>query len=274
MKGSTAAIGNMPPRIIWEPDNKEMILISGGEFLMGRDDGQDDERPAHTVYVLPFYIDRYPVTQQEYHRFVQATDHPIPRYDVEWVDSSAYNWDSDTRTPPPDKLDHPVVLVTWGDALAYSQWAQKRLPTEAEWERAARGTDGRRWPWGDKLKEENCNTRYLDLGQTTPVHQFSPQSDTPEGVGDLIGNTWEWTGSLYRPYPFDENDGRQDPSAPGWRVLRGGSWLNDFSQANSTTRLDGDFLFYTNVGFRCAISVSVVQDALYAAFIDECQSSS
>jgi formylglycine-generating enzyme required for sulfatase activity len=107
------------------------------------------------------------------------------------------------------------------------------------------------------------------LGQTTPVQKFSPQGDTSTGIGDMIGNVWEWTSSLYKPYPFDSDDGREEPLTSGWRVLRGGSWLNDSALANATARMDGDFVFYNNVGFRCAISVSVVRDALYAAFLNE-----
>jgi formylglycine-generating enzyme required for sulfatase activity len=262
---------SLPPKIIWEPDSKEMILIPGGEYIIGRNDGRKNEQPEHTISSEPFYIDRYPVTQSEYLRFVNATERQIPNYDVEWVDTAGYNWDPETRLPPQDKLDHPVVLVTWEDAQAYSRWAEKRLPTEAEWECAARGPKGRRWPWGTTFNPENCNTKVLGIGQTTPIQQFSPQGDTPSGVGDLVGNVWEWTSSLYKPYPFDMNDGRQDPLAPGWRVLRGGSWLNDTTLAHPTARMDGDFLFYTNVGFRCAISVRVVRDALYAAFLNEFQ---
>jgi formylglycine-generating enzyme required for sulfatase activity len=259
---NTAPEIRLPPQIIWEPDGKEMVLISGGSFTMGRNNGPDNAAPQHEVYLEPFYIDRYPVTQAEYHRFVQVRAHPIPSYHVDWVNSDEYNWDEETRTPPADKLDHPVVLVTWRDACAYSAWARKRLPTEAEWERAARGTDGRRWPWGDEFKPGYCNTYGLGVGRTTAVYRFTPHGDSPEGVGDLVGNVWEWTSSLYRPYPYDPHDGREDPDAPGFRVLRGGSWFNDASSAHGCARLDGDFLFFTNVGFRCAVSAERVASAL------------
>ena len=253
---------HLPSRIIWEPDGKEMILIPGGEFIMGRDGGRGNERPEHTVVLESFYIDRYPVTQAEYRRFVKATGHTIPHYHVEWVDTKGYNWDTETHTPPSDKLDHPVVLVKWEDGQAYSRWAKKRLPTEAEWERTARGQDGHRWPWGNHFVRGNCNTRGINAGQTTPVYRFSPRGDSSEGVGDMVGNVWEWTSSLYWPYPYDQGDGREDPIATGWRALRGGSWHNDFTIATATARLDGDFLFFNNVGFRCAVSVDVVLDAL------------
>lgn len=252
----------LPPRIIWEPDGKEMVLIPGGTFAMGRNDGPENARPQHEVSLGPFYIDRYPVTQAEYHNFVQATRHPIPCYHVDWVNSTEYNWDPETLLPPIDKLDHPVVLVSWDDARTYCKWARKRLPTEAEWEHAARGQDDRRWPWGNEFKQGYCNIYGLGVGRTTAVYRFSPHGDTPEGVADLIGNVWEWTSSLYWPYPYDSQDGREDPQAQGYRVLRGGSWFNDLAVANSTARLDGDFVFFTNVGFRCAVSADVVQGVL------------
>jgi formylglycine-generating enzyme required for sulfatase activity len=241
--------------IIWKIDGKEMIYIPSGKFLMGSDEGVGNEAPTHTLRLDAFYIDRYPVTNEEYKRFVDATGHPVPCYDVDWVDASDYNWDPETRTPPSGKEKHPVVLVSWEDAQAYAAWAGKRLPTEAEWERAARGTDGRRWPWGDEFVEDRCNSKESGAGGTVPVDQYSPDYDSPDGVGDTVGNVWEWTSSLFRPYPYDTDDGRESQEAKGWRVLRGGSWANDLDRARCTARLDGDFVFYNNVGFRCAVSV-------------------
>lgn len=243
----------LPPRIIWEPDGKEMVLISGCTFVLGRDGGLENERPEHAVAVDDFYIDRYPVTQGEYSRFVQETEHTVPCYQVEWADRE-YNWDPESNSPPGDKLDHPVVMVSWEDASAYAVWAQKRLASEAEWERAARGPEGFRWPWGNEFGQGHCNSKEMLVARTTAVYRFSPHGDSAEGVADLVGNVWEWTSSLYKPYPYDAEDGREGPSVSGWRTLRGGSWLNDMTKATATARLDGDFLFFTNVGFRCAIS--------------------
>jgi formylglycine-generating enzyme required for sulfatase activity len=240
--------------ITWEKDGKEMVYIPGGDFLMGSDEGRDNESPAHKVHVDAFYIDRYPVTNEEYKRFVDATGHPVPCYDVEWAEPQDYNWDPEERTPPKGKEKHPVVLVSWEDAKAYAAWVGKRLPTEAEWERAACGPDERRWPWGDEFIEGCCNTRESNTNGTTPVDEYSPEGDSPEGIGDMVGNVWEWTSSLFRPYPYDANDGRESQEADGWRVLRGGSWHNDLDRARCTARLDGDFLFFNNVGFRCAAS--------------------
>jgi len=240
--------------IIWEADGKEMVHIPAGSFLMGSDESRGNEGPAHTVHVNAFYIDRYPVTHEEYKRFVDATGHPVPCYDVEWAEPYGYNWDPQKRTPPKGKERHPVVLVSWEDAQAYATWAGKRLPTEAEWERAARGADGRRWPWGDGFVQGRCNTRESGANGTVPVGQYSPRDESPDGVGDMVGNVWEWTSSLFRPYPYDADDGRESQEAEGWRVLRGGSWRNDLDRARCTARLDGDFLFFNNVGFRCVVS--------------------
>lgn len=239
--------------VVWKQDSKEMVYISGGGFLMGSDEGNENERSMHTVCLEAFYIDRYPVTNEEYKRFVDATGHPVPCYEIEWDDLDEYNWDPEARTPPEGKEKHPVVLVTREDAKAYAAWDGKRLPTEAEWERAARGADGRRWPWGNEFVEGRCNTKETKINATTPAGQYSPEGDSPDGVGDMVGNVWEWTSSLFRPYPYDVNDGRESQEAEGWRVLRGGSWSNPLDRARCTARLDGDFLFFSNVGFRCVV---------------------
>ena len=243
-----------PESILWKKDSKEMLYIPAADFHMGTNDSRPNENPAHTVYVEGFHIDRYPVTQAEYKRFIDATGHRVPCYDVEWAEPQGYNWDRRLRVHPDGKMNHPVVLVTWEDALAYAIWAGKRLPTEAEWERAARGEDAHRWPWGNIFRLESCNTRDNGSTGTTPVDYYSPHGDSPFGVADMVGNVWEWTSSLFRPYPYDANDGRESLEAPGWRVLRGGSWRNDLDRTQCTARLDGDFLFFNNVGFRCAIS--------------------
>jgi formylglycine-generating enzyme required for sulfatase activity len=257
---SLKSTGGPEQTIVWEKDGKEMIYIPDGEFIMGRDDGADNQRPAHTVYVAEFYIDRYPVTNEEYRRFVEETEYKVPHYHVSWVDATDYNWDLQAHTPPAGKEKHPVVLVTLEDARAYAAWAGKRLPTEAEWERAARGTDGRLWPWGSEFLPGHCNTKEEGIDGTSPVGQFSPQGDSPDGLSDVVGNVWEWTNSLYRAFPYDASDGREDLQAEGWRTLRGGSWMNDSSITCCAARLDGDFVFFTNVGFRCAVFLPVAGD--------------
>ncbi len=240
--------------IVWPEDGKDMVFIPGGVFRMGSNDGHPNHQPEHQVHVADFYIDRWPVTNAEYKRFVDATGHPIPNYDVSWCDTRGYNWDPETGRYPEDKADHPVVLVTWEDAMAYAAWARKRLPTEAEWERAARGLIGRRYPWGDEFEPGRCNNKEEGLEGTSPVGYYSPDGDTAEGLVDILGNVWEWTNSLFRPYPYDPDDGRENREASGFRVLRGTSWVNEASAVNNLSRLDGDFQFYNNVGFRCAVS--------------------
>jgi formylglycine-generating enzyme required for sulfatase activity len=240
--------------IVWPEDGKEMVFISGGTFVMGSNNGDHSHQPEHKVAVADFYIDRWPITNREYKIFVDATDHPVPNYHVSWCDTEGYNWDPDTKSYPEGKGDHPVVLVTWDDAMAYAAWAGKRLLTEAEWERAARGLNGRRYPWGNEFDTTYCNCLEAGLNGTSPVGAFSLGGDTPEGVVDMVGNVWEWTNTLYRPYPYDPDDGRESRQAAGFRVLRGASFLNDANVAHCLSRLDGDFRFFNNVGFRCAVS--------------------
>jgi formylglycine-generating enzyme required for sulfatase activity len=249
---------NAQARFKWDADDKEMILIPGGSLLMGSDEGPAKHQPQHSIQVEIFYIDRFPVTNEEYKRFVDETGHPVPFYDVSWCDTQGYNWDPETRAFPEGKDDHPVVLVKWTDALAYARWAGKRLPTEAEWELAARGLDGRIWPWGNRSAPGRSNTLEAGVGATTSVQRHVPYGASPEGVADMIGNVWEWTSSLFRPYPYDAHDGRETLKTNGWRVLRGGSWVNDLYTARTYTRLDGDFILYSNVGFRCATSLPVL----------------
>jgi serine/threonine-protein kinase len=206
------------------PAKPAMVAISGGEFTMGNngrgDDGpgDEDERPAHRVRVNAFQIDRYETTNAMYDAFVRATRRDPP-----------FHW-TDGRIPD-GRADHPVVYVSWHDADAYCRWAGKRLPTEAEWERAARGGDTRRFPWGDDFSPLNANTPQYWLakhqpGGTLPVGSF-PQGRTADGVDDMAGNVYEWVADWYQPYP-----GNQFPNVHYGtknKVLRGGSWYDCLS---------------------------------------------
>jgi len=210
-------------RHVWEP---EMVLIPAGEFLMGSDPGRDrdasdDEQPQHTLYLPDYRIAKTPVTYAQYAVFVQATGYDLPQHS-----------DLARGKPPRGKEDHPVRAVSWQDAVAYCNWLSQvtgkpyRLPSEAEWEKGARGTDGRIYPWGDEPPDEGrCNFGNNVKG-TTPVGRYSPQGDSPYGCVDMAGNVWEWTRSLRERYPYDPSDGRENLEAGRdvGRVLRGGAF--------------------------------------------------
>ena len=190
-----------------EPEN--MVLVGGGEFTMGQDDWWPKSQPAHKRDLKGFYIDKYEVTNAKYKAFVDATGHPKPPH-----------W---TKGIPKKYLDHPVIYVNWFDAVEYCKWEGKRLPSEAEWEKAARGTDGRAFPWGDKFSKDKANTPQYGNEDTLPVGSFA-DGVSPYGAHDMAGNVFEWTDSWYRAYPGntheDENFGER------YKALRGGSWYD------------------------------------------------
>jgi formylglycine-generating enzyme required for sulfatase activity len=241
----------------------EFVEIPAGEFWMGSERVSDDEKPVHRVHLEGFAIAKYPVTNAQYAIFVQATEREPPRH---WEGGQV----------PPHLANHPVVTVTWHDAVAYCQWLSRetdqpyRLPTEAEWERAATGglpspsqgegagpalseAEGVRvWPWGDEWDENKANTIEGGPGTTTPVGVY-PAGASPEGVLDIAGNVWEWCNSLYRPYPYDPRDGRENLESKGTRALRGGSWYGDLNVARCACRYGGGPVGWGDgVGFRCA----------------------
>jgi formylglycine-generating enzyme required for sulfatase activity len=157
----------------------------------------------------------------------------------------------------PKYANHPVVYVTWIEARTFCQWVGGDLPTETQWEKAARGTDGRIYPWGnDAITCERANYGGCS-GDTMPVGQHSPAGDSPYGVADMAGNVWEWTSSLYRSYPYQSDDGREDMSSSGYRVLRGGSFGSLEGNARASVRT-----FYSpcdvgfDNGFRCVSGVA------------------
>lgn len=228
------------------------IAIPSGPFIMGTDSQQSNEQnhPQHTVGLGAYKIDKYPVTNAQYARFVAATGHRPPSH---WAQGKI----------PAGKELHPVTLVSWHDAQAYAKWAGKRLPTEAEWEKAARGTDGRRWPWGNAMEPSRLNT-YYNVGSTTKVTVY-PQGASPYGVMDMAGNVSEWTADDFKPYPgsdapadlFKAKAGVVSSAADRsmkvidlvttdavYKVMRGGSWKSDpFSTA--TTIFSNHFITNT-----------------------------
>jgi formylglycine-generating enzyme required for sulfatase activity len=231
-------------RIIWQADGKEMVLVPAGSFIFGTEQSsRRDNQPAHEVDLPAYYIDRTPVTIAEYGRFIAATGHPKPKglFPKGW---------------PHDYERHPVTGVSWYDARAYAAWAGKRLPSEAEWEKAASwdwtSATKRRYPWGDEWDARRCNMADSGLGCTTPVGAFSPYGDSPCGATDMAGNVAEWTSGLAWNYPYRPGDGRDDPERYGVRVRRGGSYASDELFLRTTTRCASstDGLFFTE-GFRC-----------------------
>ena len=219
----------------------EMILIPAGEFLMGSDpqkdqDAYNDEQPQHTVYLPDYSMAKTPVTNGQYAAFVERTNHSQPEH-----------WEA--GKPPRGKDGHPVVHVSWHDAVAYCNWLAEtsgkpyRLPSEAEWEKGARGTDGRIYPWGDEWDADRCNSWEGRKRGTTPVGAY-PEGASPYGLLDMSGNVWEWTA-----YWHNEKQ--------GVRVVRGGSWLGYAGLARCAVR-DWDIpdYFYNNLGFRVVVSLA------------------
>jgi formylglycine-generating enzyme required for sulfatase activity len=208
--------------------DRSMVLVLAGEFLAGEDRAK--------ASAGAFYLDRFPVTNADYKKFVEA---------MHWEEPAHWR-----RAPGRKASGSPVVQIIWESAAAYAQWAGKRLPTEEEWEKAARGTDGRVWPWGNAFIKERCNTSETGIWDTTPVGKYSPVGDSPFGAADMAGNVWEWIGgkpsSLRMP-------------------LRGGDWLDDGSQATTfyrrmhTPKRKNDF-----IGFRCAVDGTTQLEAYLA----------
>ena len=146
--------------IIWPNDGKEMIFMPGGSFIMGSNDGNPNHQPQHQVSVAGFYLDRWPVTNAEYKKFIDATSHSVPNYEVSWCDTQGYNWDPQTRMYPAGKADHPVVLVTWEDAMAYAAWC----PQTATYGSRMEGllvAERLAVPWGDAFGAGRCNCKKL-----------------------------------------------------------------------------------------------------------------
>jgi formylglycine-generating enzyme required for sulfatase activity len=220
-------------------DGAVMVFILAGEFIMGSNDGGDDEKPQHRVTLDGYWIYKHEVTVAQYRKFCNATGRQMP-------DAPSWGW----------KDNHPIVKVTWHDATAYAQWAGVRLPTEAEWEKAARGTDGRKYPWGNEWDASKCNNGETGPNQTTPVGSY-PQGVSPFGVHDMAGNVWEWCADWYdrNYYHSAPSKNPTGPSSGDYRALRGGSWLDFVNLCRAALRNNfapADRSIY--VGFRCVQS--------------------
>jgi len=248
-----------------------MISIPKGSFLMGTSDDnikilqlkESDwayewtdndlfiaEQPQHQITLPAFEIAQYPVTNAEYYTFIWDLGYRIPR-----------NWPG--YTYPDGTDDHPVVGVSKIDVEAYIQWYNSktemnyRLPTEAEWERAARGEDARIYPWGNAFDPWRCNTAESQKKGTTPVGSYSPSGDSACGAADMVGNTWEWTQSLFMPYPYRPNTNREEIKPNGRYVVRGGAWYYTRKLARCTAR-EGVLPNHLSpsIGFRLARTAS------------------
>jgi formylglycine-generating enzyme required for sulfatase activity len=239
----TDAAGKAAPSQPTPPEG--MVYVPGGTFKMGRDDGDNYERPAHEVKVAPFYIDQFEVTCEQYQRFVEEMHHKAP---PGWRDGKY----------PQGWTKLPVTGVSWEDASAYARWLGKRLPTEAEWEFAARGTDGRRYPWGVDWDPAGANAEGSGPGRPTEVG-LHPRGASPFQVQDMAGNVWEWTADSIRSY--EGGNIPEDKLSPDVRnrlkVIRGGCYLSDAGSANATYRRGwpASGADYMQTGFRCAREV-------------------
>jgi len=194
-------------------DDAEMVYVPAGEFIMGSDDGSSDTVPSRTVYLDGFWMYRCPVTVAQYRRFCSETRRGMP-------EAPPWGW----------KDDHPIVNVTWHDAKAYAEWAGVGLPTEAQWEKAARGTDGRRWPWGDTFDALRAACSVGDLRASTAPVGTIPAGASPYGCLDMAGNVREWCADWYDAgyYAKAPNWNPKGPAGGIRRVMRGGSWGGNF----------------------------------------------
>ena len=228
------------------------ICVPAGEFLMGSDEkndseAEDDELPQHKVYLDEYLIGKYPVTNGQYAAFVNETGQSAPS-----------DWERGAF--PKEKEHHPVVRVSWEDAVEFCGWASKtsgktiRLPSEAEWEKAARGTDERIYPWGNQKPESSLCNFNIEIGDTTAVGRYSQKGDSPYGCADMAGNVWEWVNDWYDA-KYYENSPQKNPRGASdgrSRVLRGGSWLyvSRVVRVSNRVRVYPD-LKYNGCGFRC-----------------------
>jgi formylglycine-generating enzyme required for sulfatase activity len=225
-----------------------MRLVAAGEFTMVSEDGDADEKPVHQVYLDSYYMDTYEVTNALYKACVDIDGCTRPSQSRSYTHGTYYG----------NSLynDYPVIYVSWNQAKTYCEWRNARLPSEAEWEKAARGTDDRTYPWGKGLDREKANYSGDKAGDTTKVGSYVA-GVSPYGLYDMAGNVWEWVAdwydlSYYKNSPMSNPVG---PSSGAPRALRGGGWFSDEPMLRSANRFQGDPSgANVSFGFRCARS--------------------
>jgi eukaryotic-like serine/threonine-protein kinase len=230
-----------------------MMLVPVGNFSMGSDTGENDEKPMHTVYLDAYYVDKYEVTNKLYKACVEAGVCQPP-VKTSSVTRASYYANSQFD-------NYPVIYVDWNMANAYCEWRRARLPTEAEWEKAARGTDGRIYPWGANIDCPFANYSGSEkgacVGDTTPVGSYA-NGVSPYGVYDMVGNVWEWVNDWYSEtyYQSSPTENPLGPDSGQGRVLRGGSWYSNDLDVRSASRDRYDPTSPNdNIGFRCSRSL-------------------
>jgi formylglycine-generating enzyme required for sulfatase activity len=236
--------------LITDPKDVEMVLVPEGEFQMGDTKALPEEMPPHLVHLDAFYIDKYEVTNKRYQECVEdgGCQTPYQTYFFEQSPNRMYYGE-------PQFENFPVIYVDWNMAKAYCEWRGARLPTEAEWEKAARGTEGNMYPWGKDLDCTKANYQNC-INRTTEVGSYA-DGVSPYGAYDMTGNVWEWVNDWYASNYYSISPGRnpQGPITGQSRVMRGGSWtrfdVTTFHRANYAQ-------VYNNfeVGFRCASSLT------------------
>jgi serine/threonine-protein kinase len=245
------------PKSITDPQGVEMVLVPAGTFEMGSMDGDGDERPVHPVYLDAYYIDTYEVTNSLYRRCVETGECQPPK------DRRSYSREDYFANPAFD--DFPVVYVYWEMAKTFCEWRGTRLPTEAEWEKAARGTDRRTYPWGEGIDCRRANYYKQEgtvfsacVGDAAAVGSFE-EGSSPYGIHDMTGNVWEWTADWYAEsyYAVSPESNPAGPEAGREKVVRGGSWFfSDYSSRAANRYWFNPAVAYDNIGFRCAMDAA------------------
>ena len=241
--------GTLPPKV-----EAPMIAIPAGQFIMGSD--REVERPQHVVPVDAFKIDKFEVTNEQFERFVWETGYVT---DAEKAGEASWRYYAERNKGCKSEGQYPVVKVTWNDAKAFCEWAGKRLPTEAEWEKAAHGIGSLTYPWGNQWEdkgENRCGSGETGIisccGHTCPVGSF-PSEASPYCVMDMAGSVAEWTSDWFQPYPgYPGGDPEAQYFGEKYRVIRGGGWFSNKEQMRTTARSASSVtLASDDVGFRC-----------------------